>query len=258
MSMVLAHVLYDSLLFRLRSNVVYSGTVVDGMEPANAYDWRDFSIFRAQVGTVTLTLQVPNGGLVDSLVLWRPAGAPSAPLVTVSVSPDGSAWTPIGSTTAATDGSIKWLDLTPTTIPSAGYLRVTIADASYASDWRQISVGAKMQFPMGQWSGVTPPSLYSGVVLENVIAMGGSIVGRNVRRLEKKAQISLTHLTQAWVRNYWDAFAQHAAKNAFWYRWNPVGYPAEIAFAVAENIEAPANAMPPPYMTASMPLRCLT
>jgi hypothetical protein len=111
---------------------------------------------------------------------------------------------------------------------------------------------------MGQWADITPPTLYSGVVLSNVIAENGSILGRNVRRAEKKGELSLDYLDPTWVRTSWDAFAIHAARYPFFYRWDPVGHPAEVAFAAAESIQAPRNSSPPPYMSVSMPMRIIT
>lgn len=258
MSMVQAQVLYDSLLYRQRTNVFYTGTNIDGFEPINAFDWRDFSIFRASAGSVDIRVQVPNGGLVDTLVVWQPAGGPSAPVVTVSTSPDGTTWTPIGNVVSLNDGAIRWLDLTPVTLPANGWVKVNINDATYTSDWRQISVGAKMTFPIGQWVGVNPPKLYQGVVVESVIANNGSILGRNLRRLEKKGNLNLTHLLPAWVRDTWDPFAIECGRHAFWHRWDPVGHPTEVSFAVAESIEAPVNMLPPPRMSVAMPIRFLT
>jgi hypothetical protein len=91
-------------------------------------------------------------------------------------------------------------------------------------------------------------------VVENVISVNGSILGRNLRRIVKSGNIELNYLTQSWVRSYWNPLAIHASTLAFFWRWNPVSYPKEIGFCVADKIEAPQNSSPPPYMSVSMPL----
>lgn len=257
MGLVLAQVLYNSALATYKASLAYSGAVTSGFEPLNAVDWRDFSLFKAANSTTYLTAQVTADTLVDTICAWRAPGGSASIGVTAETSPDGVTWTNLTGVTCSV-GQMKWADITPTTVPSGGYIRARIQGGASVSYWRQISIGSKLQFPRGQWAGISPPSLYQGVVVENVISANGSIIGRNLRRLEKKGAIELTHLDPAWVRTYWDAFAQSAAKYAFWYRWSPVGYPTEICFAVADSIEAPVNAAPPPLMSVTMPIRFLS
>jgi hypothetical protein len=125
-------------------------------------------------------------------------------------------------------------------------------------DIRQVAIGPYLQFPIGQWVGVNPPKLYQGVILQNISSMNGSILGRNIKRIEKTGKLDLNLLDPAWVRSYWDAFSIHASIKAFFWRWDPVGHSQEIAFAVATEINAPVNDSPAPRMKVSMPIRFLT
>lgn len=256
--MVNAQVLYDSAFYRYRSVLAYDGAVVTGFEPANICDWRDFTIFRVGVAsTVHLKVQLGADTVFDCAQVWCPASGANGAVATFETSPDNAAWTTRATFSPDASGTILWTDFTSVTMLSGQWVRWTIV-AGGVSDFRQLSAGPKLMFPIGQWMDVGPPSLLSGVVMDNVIAVNGSILGRNYRRLEKKGDFTLTHLSQSWVRTYWDVFAQHAARRAFWWRWNPTEYPLEIAFAAAEDIVAPVNDKPPPLMRTSMPFRYLT
>lgn len=248
-TMTQAQVLYDSLLLQVAPT--YSGTQVPGFELPNLTDWRDFSLFRSEAAA-TLTLDMgSDGGWADTIAVWCPGPSVETNGLTIEQSSDGSTWTDAYVMPNITDGVPEWIEY-----PFVRrFLRFTFAGAA---DFRQIAVGNLMQFPIGQWNGVNPPTLYQGVIMQNVVSMNGSIIGRNLRRIEKAGKINLTHLTEQWVRQTWNPFAIHAARSAFFYRWNPVEYPHEVAFAVAENIEAPTNDSPPPRMKVGLPVKFLT
>jgi hypothetical protein len=257
--MTLAQVLYDNAL--RKGTVSYNGVIIPGFEPVNAYDWRDFSLFRWEpaAGSRVLMVQIDSAILVDSLVFWATAEIPAGLVFGLDWSTDGIGWTPLlsGLTVA---GEMQWLDVpTPVTVPATKWLRFYLHNSTgLPIDFRQISFGPKLQFPMGQWNGIAPPKLLHGVVVETVISVNGSILGRNLRRITKEGMLSLNYLTQDWVRNSWNPFAIHASKYAFWWRWNPVTYPTEIALTVADKIEAPKNSSPPGRMEVSMPLLYLS
>lgn len=244
-AMVKAQVLYANLL---RSGAVtYSATTVSGFEPVNAYDWRDFTLFRPQAAA-ELTITFGSAQTANTLVIWWSGSGTDV----VSLHYwNGTEWVSAG-TVAQSGGPMVWLDITSA---SSTIWRLTF---SGSQDIRQIALGLKLQFPIGQWAEVNPPTLYQGVVVQNLISVNGSIIGRNIKRLEKSGKLNLSLLLPDWVRTYWDAFAIHASKKAFFHRWDPVGHPQEIAFAVAESISAPTNDRPPPRMKVEMPLRFIT
>lgn len=256
--MVQAQVLYSNIL--RAAAITYSDTPIVGFEPANAYDWRDFSIFRTPTAAATtryLTLTVPSDTVLDTLCIWTKGGS-GAVVATLQYN-SGSGWVTMATASISgwTVDYMTWLDFTQFTAVAGSSLRVALLTTAQM-DYRQITVGSKLQFPIGQWADVAPPTLYSGVVLSNVIAENGSILGRNVRRAEKKGEISLDLLMPDWVRTYWDPFARNCARYPFWYRWDPLGHPDEIAFAAAESIQAPVNSAPQPRMSVSMPMRLIT
>lgn len=258
MAMVLAQCLYDSIFYQTGAVPAYSGTVAVGFDPQNAYDWMDFSSFRPAAGTSTLEATFVAGGVIDTAVFW--ATASTVGLVTsiaVEYETAPATWASLGTFGVPTAG-IKWLDLTPVTVGAGRKVRFVFTGVTGTIDIRQLGIGAKLEFPIGQWVGVNPPHLLQGIVTETVISVNGSILGRNVRRTEKSMEINLTLLLPDWVRTYWEPFAQAASKHAFWYRWSPVGYPTEVAFAAAMSIEPPRNAHPQPRMEVTMPLKVIT
>ena len=247
--MVQAQILYQNLLAPPAS-VTYSGTVVVGFDPINAYDWRDFTLFQSQAAATLVLDMASASAWSDSIVIWGPASAGTNG-VTVEQSNDGTTWTDPLVTGNMPLANPYWFNFAFT----KRYLRLTFAGAA---QYRQITVGTKLTFPMGQWLDVSPPMLVQGVVVENQISVNGSIIGRNLRRFEKTGQLSLDYLSQSWVRSVWDPFVQSAIRYPFWWRWNPVGYPTEIGFAVADSINAPKNTAPLPTMHADMNIKFLT
>lgn len=257
MGEVCAQTLYASAFADNVGALAYDGAIVDGFDPVNAVDWRDFSTFRSASGTSHLEVQVAAAVTVDTVVIWPITGAPAGATIELDSSPDGTTWTNRGSMSVPVDGSISWADLTPFALTAGQWLRFQIV-ASGTIDWRQLSAGAKLAFPVGQWSGLNPPTLTQGVVLDNVISVNGSIIGRNQRRQEKTGTLALDHLQPTWVRSNWDPFVQAAVLHAFWWRWDPTGHPTEVAFTVSNSVAAPTNMAPAPLMHAEMPISFLT
>lgn len=255
--MVLPQILYDSALYRFRASLSYDGTIADGFDPINAADWLDFTLFRAETGTTNIKVQATESIVLRSFVAWLSETPPAGLTLYVETSPDDVTWTTRGTMVVA--AAMTWLDLTSYTIASGHYLRIRIANGTGgAVDFRQLSVGPRLDFPIGQWAGIAPPTLYHGVVVDNVIAVNGSILGRNVRRLDKQGKLEINLLDPDWVRTYFDPLNRHAGRFAFWYRWHPVGYPTEIAFAAASDISAPVNEKPTNKMRVTIDMRMLT
>lgn len=246
-TLVYAQVFYDNLLRSSLGTVTYNGTEVLGMESVNAYDWRDFTLFQPQA---TKVLEVDFVAATDATTIaiwWVEAGTDTV-LVEYW---NGAAWVTI-TTLLQTAGLMQWFDFT---LQSRTKYRFTFSGTSHI---RQLTIGTKVTFPMGQWMDINPPTLIQGVVVENQISVNGSIIGRNRRRFEKMGQISLDFLDPSWVRTTWNDLINHSIRYPFWYRWSPVAYPADVAFAVADSITAPKNMNPPPKMHTELAIKFLT
>lgn len=259
-NMTCAKVLYNNIL--RTTPLVYSGTAgtIDGFEYVHAYDWRDFSLYRlpdSTSGVFTMTLSMLGGSRsFDTLCIWplNPSVSGSAPTIHATITVNGST---VFSGVAGQTGRATWTSLgAVTTVTPGDEVVLTVSASGTTFDIRQIALGTALVFPTGQWADLNPPKLTQGLIVENVISVNGSIIGRNVRRTERTGEIKLDYLDQSWVRNQWDAFAVHASKYAFFYLWSPVLYPDEVAFAVADTIVAPTNSKAG-RMKASMPIKFL-
>ncbi len=254
--MNLSEVYYDNAL--RNGTVTFSGPEVSGFESINSYDWRDFSEFLVPAGTTkTLDVVLSKAMTLDALIVWC-AGVTNTVVTLQEETSPGVFTTRLTVNLAAAvalDG-IRYSTGGPFAVTLGTKIRISIAAVGDAY-FRQIFAGPRLQFPIGQYDGVTPPTLTHGIVSENVIALNGSVIGKNYRRIERSAAIDLEYLTASWVRSYWDAFALHMARRACFYNWSPALYPDDIAFAATDDINPPVNKGPPGRMSVSMKLKCL-
>ena len=256
--MNLGEVLYDNLARQAGATIAWSGETLPSFPPRNALDWRDFSVWRiTEPGVLEVTLLI--GGAVDSWALWTRTNNGLAATATLQLELSAGVFTTVDSPIILAVGSsaLVMRRLTQSYSLAAGRkVRLVIGGAS-SLDVRQFAFGERLTFEVGQYGGIKPPTLLHGVVVTNVIATNGSIIGRSIRREERSGEISLQPVTREWVRTSWEPFALHASRYAFFYLWNPTEYPDEACFAVAENINAPENVSPVPRMKVTMPLRIL-
>lgn len=246
-NVVKAQVLYNNVIRRSDANTAFIGTYVEGFDPSNAYDWRDFTEF-VGVGDIRCLFSVSTA-TADCVVVWFGASGVD---VNISISVNGgSSWGPVA-TVPFVANTMKWINIGPQTFNG---LKISCSSQTRI---RQVVVGNVLQFPVGQWQEISPPTLIQGLVFENQTSINGSIIGRNIRRYEKSGQISLDRVTQEWVRSSWADFQSFAARTPFFYRWHPTAYPNDVAFAVADSLPGPKNASPPPLMHCEMPIRFIT
>jgi len=262
---VYPQICYDNLL-RSASSVVVAGGEQTGFEAIYAYDWRDFTTYRPAASstgtyTSTITATITKTCIVSAIVIWIESGAASTSRVTVEAEA-----TPGGGyvySTSFTGPGKGWTNgpVTPDSNVVSGWsvqagcaVRVKFDGFNGSSGVRQVTVGPSFCTETGQWGGVMPPSLNGGFVTETVISMNGSLLARNVRRVEKSMTINLNKLSQAWIRNTWEPFTSQAIRYPFWYRWNPITYPTDIAFAAADDINLPKNDVNA-LMSVAMPIK---
>lgn len=254
MGMNLGDVLWDNVL--RDATPVESAAAASGFEVINATDWRDFTLYRPQASAY-FTVTLPADRVVDTCC-WFVGTAFAGSSITLSYESSVGVFTTLATLSTATTG-LKYTTFNAVTVLATRKIKVQFNSNTGAAVYlKQITVGQRMVLPIGEWADKTPHALNSGYVVENVISMNGSIIARNLRRVEKSGAINLEYLTESWVRAYWEPFTAHAARYAFLYRWNPTDYSSDIIFAVADQINPPANMMPPPLMKVSMPFKGIT
>lgn len=252
-------VLYDNVARYDGAIVAYDGISTVGKEFQNSYDWRDFSLFEAEQGTVSnLDIILTADKTINSAGIFI---KPVIQQVFVDLRYESSPgnFTTIKSwNLLAGTGALDVIDFPDILITSGTRIRWRmLTPVGSVALIRQLCVGKRLDFPIGQRDGVAPVVLNGNMQVETSISVNGSVIGRSVRRMDRPSNLELSYLTESFVRNEWEQFTDHAVNNAFFYRPDKTNFPLESAFSTATSIPRPTNMMPPPLMVAKLPLRNL-
>ena len=256
---VLGRALADTRANDTGATSVYSGTEIVGFEEINSHDWKDFTLFRVEENTTTLDITLAADADINTAHVWAKnissiTGAirlyyESAPAVFTLLASFG---------TALEDGVPQWKEFSRVTVLNGRKVRWEFIVTGGTADIRQLTAGIQLMAPRGQRGGVKPPTLQSGIIVNNVIAVNGSIIDRSVRRLDRDYNINWDFVSEQFVRTEWEDFAVHMTTKACIYAWDYDNYPDEIVFASAESIIPPLNMDIPQFMAVSMPLKVLS
>lgn len=277
-------VLYENA-FRRSLATSYDGTEISGFGYVNAFDWADFSLFATELSADRrLTFSFPFNTVFDTFAIYvvpfETYDLPDEAIIglaligeaqigqsngscLVSLELETGAGTGIYTTIAThtfTSTDQLWMAHLPALYAIATTERVRVRFTNSAGSQlvvRDMAIGQRLTFEMGQQADIAPPSLTSNVVLSNSMSINGSLLGRQSRQLAKTMAIELNPVTKEWVRGYWEPFAKHAVNKPFYYSWSPINYPEDACLASATEIVAPTNTTPVPHMKCSMPLRVI-
>lgn len=259
--MTYGRVLYENLLRRSDATVTLTGTSFASFPAQNAYDWTDYAVWQIDAGdTAALDAEFAAPVIFDTWAIYtEPTGSDGATITIQKETSAGSgSYTNIAYIDIADSTAIAMADVGTQNIDSGRKVRILVEAGASVVRVRQVAYGSRLQFPMGQHEGVAPPSLTYGVVVDNKIAVNGSIIGRSYRRTSRKAEIDLEYLEPEWVRNTWEPFVKHSVRFPFFYQWAPESWAAEVVFAAAEEINPPRNSGPAALMSVTMPIHCLS
>jgi len=260
MTDIQGQVLYENRALDSDAVVTYSGTPVSGFDFQYSYDWRDFTLFAVDDSetNVNLDIELPSGGTIDNVGLFvKPYTGSSDATIELFYESAPAVFTSIDSWTINENGLLIQEDISSTVIAAGRKLRWQITTDDEQLFIRNLAAGERLDFPIGQRDGLKPPTLNGDIVVNNKIAENGSIIGRSIRRIDRLSTIMLEYLSESFVRNEWEVFTLEANIHAFYYRWDKVFHGTEATFAIAESVPRPENMMPPPLMSASLPLRNL-
>ena len=235
--MIQPRFLYNNVLRGITPS--WSGTTISGSPPENAIDFRDFSYFQADTGNLDFTMTADTDIDCASVYVANFTGTGTEQILIQYES------TPSNYTTLATidpaGGKLSFDEFSSVTVLNGRNIRVKVTAGTGSLLIRQAIVGEVMEAERGQWASATNPNFYQGIQVTNTISQNGSLLGRSIKRLERKGKIQLDHLSAAWVRSTWEPFSQHMARYPFVYSWNPRDYPTEIAWAFSQGIKAPSH-----------------
>ena len=228
----------------------WSGTTVTDAAPANAIDWRDFSLFTANTGNLDFVMTANTTIDAVSIFVATTAGTNS---IVLQYESSVATFTTL-KTYSTPSGTLTLDTFASVTVLSGRKIRFAITAAT-TMNIRQLVVGAVMEAEMGQFSSMQYPTLLGGLKITNSISSNGSVIGRDIKQVERTGSLVLDYLTPAWVRATWGPFARHAAKYPFIYQPDPSNYSYEVAFSTTDNIEAPSNMGKGDRMAVSWKLR---
>lgn len=257
--MTIGRILFDNM-FRDddRLTYAYSGSEVTGFEKENAIDWRDFSLFRTDTGATELSATFSSDQVIDTFS-WYVALAAVGDIFTMVLRYESTPafFTDLASFNTNSDPAIGMETFDAVTLLAGRILRIDI-QADNPEDIRQIAAGERLDFPIGQHQGIAPPNLRGEFVMSNVIGVNGSFLGRDKVRADLQGDIELEFVQpQAWVRDEWVPFMEHAERFAFFYAWNLDDFADEVVFAWARSTPRPSNTGPNNKMTTSLPWSAL-
>lgn len=142
----------------------------------------------------------------------------------------------------STDGGTTWSNLADPFVPANDAPLMITFDQTLAAEFRVlldstsipyigvVQMGALLRCPSGVNVGFAPMNMSRDNRVTNSTTEGGHFVGRSLIRRGASGNIDLSLLDPDWVRDYWDAFADHAELKPFFFAWSPVNHPAEVVY----------------------------
>lgn len=110
----------------------------------------------------------------------------------------------------------------------------------------QAFIGPALRVFGGPETGWTPPNLAFNDKFVNSRADGGDFLGRSLIRKGAKTGFNVSAVPANWVRQNWEPFLTVAQLQPFYYAWNSVGFPFEVAYCFTED-----NVAKPTYQSAA-------
>ncbi len=257
--MTIGRVLYQNLVRDPEvQSINYSGTETPGFEVANAFDWRDYSLFRPEVGSFNIDVILGEDRVLDSAAWYIKSNPENVITVGVQYESPPAFFNTLAGFSSDIDPDIALKTFDEVTLVTGARLRFVVNSPITAEDIRQLIAGPILEFPIGQHQGIAPPNLRGEFVMSNVIGVNGSFLGRDKVRAELQGEINLELVDpQDWVRDEWLALMEHAERFAFFYAWDLDDFLDEIVFAWARSTPRPENTGPNAKMTTILPWSAL-
>lgn len=232
---------YDSFL--LRDGVVLAANVEDVGQPgSNAADWLTYSGGWQATGagdkTLTATLTIAENA--NSMGIYKHNLGTLGLTAKLQYSSDGSTWNDLTGTeiSPADDTAIFMVAAAPV---SAQFWRIHIAGLASAETLiiGQAYVGDSMQVFSPPESGFTPPNM--GLANKYITSRsdGGDFLGRSLIRKGYESAFNIQNVAASWVRSDWMPFLLEAEKHPFYYSWDSLSHPTEVAFCYVGKKIAP-------------------
>lgn len=171
-------------------------------------------------------------------------------------SSDGVTWSAVSAALTVTmDNQLKIAEFSSATY---AYWRVvfnlTTATPFYIG---LIMFGQKLPIYRGMVAGFTVPRHGRKNDIVNQKTEGGQFVGRVKTSQGARSSINFKHITQAWVRSYWEAFVEHAELLPFLFSWNHDTYPQDAVYCVSDGEIPHISINDNHHHDINLPVQCL-
>jgi len=241
------HIGYSNILQRADAVIVPSSEVV-GDEAANAASWNGAQRWQAGgIGTQSLTISFPLNISVNSWGVYRHNFGDNNGNLTVEAqtSPDGSAWTTLGSQVTPADGDFDTLYQIHGSIVQVDFFRLLITGAEVAPFLSNLFFGLSTKLFGSPETGWVPPSVAFNDKLITNVSDGGNFVGRSLIRKAMRTSFNISVVEANFALNDWKTVLEAVQEHAFYFSWDSVNFPTDVAFCWTDRgVQGPSFTSP--------------
>lgn len=227
---------YDSLFLRDDASVTVDSEDT-GQEIDNGTSWFTYGggWQTSNPSTHTVTVSFAQTEVAQCFALHKHNISDLGLTVKMQLSQDGVTFTDIsGSEQTPTDNTtLFFLAASSSTAP---FWRIVITGHTTGTlRIAQIFIGPAFQVFQSPQVGWIPPNLALNDVFINSRSDGGDFLGRSLVRRGSKTGFTITPIPEAWVRQFWLAFMLAAEEHPFYYSWDNVNFPDEVAYCYTDG-----------------------
>jgi hypothetical protein len=238
---------YDSLF--LRSAAVVSASNEDaGFPVENGTNWLTYSggWRTSVVGNNSVTATFLTAVAASSFGLFKHNLGDIGGSVKLQYSDDGVSFTDIAGSEQIPANNKAIFFVFPEVSHPIWRLLFSGIDALETLIVSQFFIGPALQVFGGPETGFTPPNLAFNDKFVNSRADGGDFLGRSLIRKGAKTGFNVSAVPADWVRLNWEPFLTVAQLQPFYFAWNSLAFPTEVAYCFTED-----NVAKPTYQSAA-------
>lgn len=219
------------------NNRLEEGTVAgDGTDKQNAYDWFTHDAWITGAGSGYLEVTLASPAPVDYLAVARHTIFTQGGAVKLQHDPGGGYVDLPNSIYTPPDDSPFMVIFDAVTSTK---FKLVVSGLAAAAELAVVSFGARLQLERGAQAGFTSPMWGRRDTIRPATSEGGEMIGRSLIRTGSSGQLALAHLTESWLRAYFDPFVQHAREKPWFFLWNGQDYPTEVALLQTTSTPRP-------------------
>ena len=219
------YILYDNILNEGTLTASSEATDKPVSQCVNFLNWNYWEASAAGAAYVQVDAGAGQTLTADCVAVCfgQNVGADSGTIL-IQHSSDASTWTTLVNESMPERNYFKTF-----TSASDRYWRVTFTTSTVAVKIPVICLGVKLEL-QGLRAGFMPPNLATPFKSYTTESETGNILGRSIQREPIQFNIAIDALSEAWIRNYWLPFLNHAAQKAFFFAWSYDANPTESVF----------------------------